>query len=81
MVYRIGQFENAFFNALQFVTGSGQHEHEEEIDHGRHGGFRLADADGFDDHHVEAGGLTDEKAFTRHAGHTAQGATGRGGAE
>ena len=41
----------------------------------------MADADGFNDHHVVAGRFADQHGFTGFLGHAAQGAAGRAGAD
>ncbi len=50
----VGEFDDAFLDALQFVTGAGHHQHQKEIGHVGDGGLGLADADGLHDHHVVA---------------------------
>jgi hypothetical protein len=63
-------------DALQLVAGAGQHEHEEEVDHRRHGHLGLADADGLDDHDVVTRGFADEHRLAR-APRAAERAAGR----
>ena len=63
----VGELEDALLDALQLVAGAGQREHEEEVDHVGDGGLALADADGLDEHDVEAGGLAEEHRLARAA--------------
>ena len=53
----VGDLDDALLDALQIVAAAGEQQHEEEVDHVGDGDLRLADADGLDDDHVEAGGL------------------------
>ena len=53
----VGEFQNAFLDALQLVTGSWKHEHDEHVDHLCDNGFALANADCLDQNHVVAGSL------------------------
>ena len=55
--YYVGKLHEALLDALQLVTGAGQHQREEEVGHVGDRGFRLADADGFNQHDIEACGL------------------------
>jgi hypothetical protein len=64
---RVGDLDDALLDALKLVARARQHEHEEEVDHRRHGHLGLADADGLDDDHVVARGLADEHRFARAA--------------
>ena len=73
----VDQFQQPAFDALQIVTGTGQHQRQETIGHVGDHRFRLADADRFDQHDVVAGGFADQHALARLAGHAAQRA-GRG---
>ncbi len=75
----IGQFQNAFFDALQFVAAPRDHQHQKKIHHGGHGNFRLTDADGFDQNGVKSRSLTDQHGFTRFARDAAECFAGRGG--
>lgn len=77
----VGEFDDAFFDALEFVSGVGGEEEEEEIGHGADGGLALAGADGFDDDGVEAEGFAEEDGLAGFAGDAAEGAAGGGGAD
>ena len=56
----VGEFDQALLDALQFVAGARQHQRQEEIGHVADRGLGLADADGLDQHHVEAGRLAQQ---------------------
>ena len=68
----VSNLENTLFDPLQFIAGTGNLQDQEEIDHGGHGGFGLANADGFNNDHIKPGGLADEHGFPRLPGNTAQ---------
>ena len=53
----------------------------EDVHHGTDGGFRLADADGFNEDDVKARGFARDHGFTRFSGYAAQGAAGGGRAD
>ncbi len=36
---RIGHFHDTFFNSLQFITGTGQHQQQEKVNQISHTGF------------------------------------------
>ncbi len=76
---QIGELEDAALDALQLVAGAGEHEEQEEVDHLGDRGLRLADADGLDQHHVEARRLADQDRLAGLAGDAAQRAAGGGG--
>ncbi len=50
----VGQLDDAFLDALQFVPGARHHQHQEKVGHVGDGGLGLADADRLDDQHVVA---------------------------
>ena len=76
----VGQFDDAFLQALQFVAGAGQHQHQEKIGHVGDRGLRLADADRFHQHHVVAGRLAEQHGLARLGGDAAERAGGGRGA-
>ena len=61
---------------MELVSGAGDHDEEEEIDHRANGDFVLADADGFDENDIEACGLTEEHGFAAFAADSAKRAAG-----
>ena len=73
---RVGELEHALLDALQLVAGPRDHEHEKEIDHRVDGDLGLADADGFDEHHVVARRLAHEHRLARALRDTAERAAG-----
>jgi hypothetical protein len=75
----IGEFEHPLLDALQPVTGAGDHQQQERVDHIGDGRLALADADGLDDDDVEASGLDDHDRFSRRLGDTAEDAGARRG--
>ncbi len=50
----------------------GEHQHDEHVDHVGDCGFRLADADGFDEHHIEACCFDEKHRLARAACDAAQ---------
>ena len=66
---------------LEFVSGAGDHQQQEEVGHGADCGFALADADGFDDDVAVAGGLAQQHGFAGAAGDAAEVAARRGRAD
>ena len=56
----VGEFDDAFLDALQFVAGARQHQREKEIRHVGDGGFRLPDANGLDQNDIEARSLAQQ---------------------
>ena len=73
----VGELENAFLDPLQLVACARLEQHREQVDHRVHLDLRLADADGLDDHDVEARRLADEHRLARAMGNTAERATRR----
>ena len=73
----VGQLEHALLDPLQAVAGAGQHQHQERVDHVGDRDLRLADADGLDEHDVEAGRLDDDDRLARRARHAAERAGAR----
>lgn len=53
----VGEFEDTLLDALQLVTGAGEGEEGERVDHVGDRHLRLPDADRLDEDHVVAGGL------------------------
>jgi len=74
----VGHFHDAPFDALQFITPTGNLDEQEEIDHGVNGCFRLANAYRFHKNGVKTSGFAEHNGFPGLAGHAAQG-TGRRG--
>ena len=70
--HQVGELEDALLDALQLVAGARQHEHQEEVDHVGDDRLGLPDADGLDQHHVEAGGLDHDHGLPRRAGDPAE---------
>jgi hypothetical protein len=68
----IGQFDDALLDRLQVVASVRQLQQHEHVGHAGHRSFRLADTDGFDDDHVEAGRLAHQHGFARARRDTAQ---------
>ena len=60
----VGDFQNTFFDSLQFVAASSDHEHQKKIDHFRDGNFTLADPDSLDQDDVVARSFADQDGFT-----------------
>ena len=79
--HQIGQLHHAFFDGLQIVARVGQLQQHEHIGHARNGGFGLADAHGFNQHHVIACGLAHQHGLARFLGHAAQRAAAGAGAD
>ena len=61
----VGELDDAFLERLQFVAGARQRQHEKEISHVGNRDFRLADADGLDQHDVVARGLAQQHGLAR----------------
>ena len=59
----VGELHDPALDALQLVAAGGRHEEQEHVDHGRDRDLRLADADGLDEHDVEARGLAHEQSL------------------
>ena len=75
----VGQFQDALLDALQLVAGTGQHQDEEEVDHGGHHGLGLADPHSLHQHHVVSCGLKDHHRLPGGAGNATEGpGAGRG---
>lgn len=75
----VDHFQQAALDALQFVALAGGGESDERVGHVGDIGFALADADGFDENDVVAGGFAHEHALAGFAGDAAEGAgAGRG---
>lgn len=68
----VSQLHDAALDALQFVSGAGKHDEEEEIDHVVDGGLGLADADGFNEDVLVAGRLAEEHGLASALGNAAQ---------
>ena len=68
----VGQLEHALLDALQAVAGAGEREQQERVDHVGDGDLGLADADGLDEHDVEAGRLDDDDRLARRPGDAAE---------
>ena len=77
----VRQLHDAALDALEVVSGSGDEQEHEDVHHGTDGGFRLADADGFNEDNVKARGFARDHGFTRFSGYAAQGAAGGGRAD
>ncbi len=73
----VGKFEHALLDALQFVPGARQHEHEEEVGHVGDGRLRLANPNRLDKDHVEASGFAKQHCFARACGDAAERAARR----
>ena len=73
----IGELHDPALEPLELVAAAGRHEHEEEVDHRRDLHLRLADADGLDQHDVEAGGLAQQQRFAGAPGDAAERPAGR----
>ncbi len=73
----VDQFQQPAFDALQIITGTGQHQRQETIGHVGNHRLGLADADRFHQHDLVTCRFADQHAFARLAGHSAQRA-GRG---
>ncbi len=76
----IGKFENTLLNTLQFVSGTGNHQHQKEIDHRCHSGLGLTHTHGFNDDNIKPGSFTHNHGLPGFAGNAAQRASGRRGA-
>lgn len=74
----VRQFHDAALDALEVVSGSGDEQEHEDVHHGAHRGFRLANADGFNEDDVKACGFARDHGFTRFPGYATQGAAGGG---
>ncbi|CAD5300193.1 hypothetical protein BOS5A_231163 [Bosea sp. EC-HK365B] len=61
----VGELDDALLDALQFVAGIGQHQHQEEIGEIGDRRLRLADADRLDQDDVEAGGFAEQHGLAR----------------
>ena len=61
----VGELDETFLDALQFVAGTRQHQREEEVGHVGDRSLRLADADRLHQHHVEARGLAKQHGLAR----------------
>ena len=68
----VGEFHDAFLDALQLVAAARQHQEKEEIDHAGDRDLRLPDADRLDKHDVEAGCLAKKNGFAGGAGNAAE---------
>ena len=73
----IRQLHNSLLDALQIITGAGQHHQHKEVYHRAHRGFRLANPHCFNQNHIVACRLAHEHSFTALARHTPQGSPGR----
>ena len=61
----VGELDDAFLERLQFVAGARHRQHEKEIGHVGDRDFRLADADGLDQHDVVARSLAEQHGLAR----------------
>lgn len=77
----VRQFHDAALDALEVVSRPSDEQEHEDVHHGAHRGFRLADADGFNEDDVKARGLARDHGFTRFPGYAAQGTAGGGRAD
>ena len=78
----VGHLEDAALDALQLVAAPGQGQEQEGVDHLGDGDLGLTDADGLDEHDVEARGLEHEHPLAgRPRDATEVGARGRGSHE
>ena len=77
---QICEFKNAPLDALQLISGPGEHQHQEKIHHIGHGHFGLSHAHRLDEEGVKAGGFTAEDGLARFAVHPPEGARGGRGA-
>ena len=73
----VGELDHALLQALQFVAGAGEHQHQEKVGHVGDSGLRLADADRLDDDDVVAGRLAYQHRLARLGGDAAERAGGR----
>lgn len=72
----VGHFHNTPFYTLQFITGPGQLNKEEKIDHRVYSRFGLTHTYGLDKNRVKSRCFAQDDGFSRFTGHTAQ-RTGR----
>ena len=56
----VGELDDPALHALQLVAGARREQQHEQVDHAGDRDLRLADADGLDEHDVEAGRLAHE---------------------
>ncbi len=77
----VGEFDEALLDALQLVACARQHQREKEIGHVADRRFRLADADGFHQHDIEACGLAQQHRLAGLGSDTAERAGRRRGAD
>lgn len=75
---QVAELHDSFFDALQFVSGSGDLDEDKDIHHGAHGDFGLTNAHRFDEDGIIAGGFAEDDGFAGFACHSAQDA-GTGG--
>ncbi len=75
----VDDLEDALLDALQLIAGAGEGEEGERVDHAGDRDLGLADADGLDQHDVEAGSLEDRHRLAGRAGDTAERAGARRG--
>ena len=73
----IRHFHDAFLDALQFVTRTGQEQQEKKIHHRAQRNLGLSDAHGFDDDRVKPSRLTEQHCFARSSRDAAGTVTGR----
>lgn len=77
----IRQFHDAPLDALEIVSGAGDEQEHENVHHGAHRSFRLADPHGFNENNVKARGFACNHGFTRFPGYASQRAAGGGRAD
>ena len=68
----VSQLHDAALDALEFVASAGEHDEQKTIDHVVDGGFRLANADGFNEDVVVASRLAEEHGFAGALRHAAE---------
>ena len=73
---RVGEFQDAFLDALQLVTAARQHQHHEEVHHAGDLVFALAYPHGLDQDHVVAGGFAQQHGLAGLLGNSTEVALG-----
>ena len=68
----VRQFDDALFDALQFIARTGDQPHQKTVHHLTHQHLALPHPDGLHQHDVEAGGLAEHDGFTGATGHAAK---------
>ena len=78
---QVGDLDDALLHALELVSGTGDHDEQEKIDHGSNGDFVLSHADGFHEDDIITGGLAEQHGLAALAADTAERAAGGRGAD